>query len=196
MFHLLASSWQLFLNGLRSLQRSEFIYLNDEIKSDLQWWLAFLPQYNGVSLIYPSVYCAETIVTDASLFGAGGVFGNECFHTAFPDHIIEDTDYHIHVKEILAIIVSLRLWASQLKGYHLLIQSDNETSVQAINSRHSRSPLLQQGLRILWLICATRDLDLRAEHLPGFLNPYADLLSRWTRQVICFAGCSQIPHHS
>ena len=131
------------LNGLRSLQHSEFPYLNDEIKSDLQWWLDFLPQYNGVSLIPPSVYCAETIVTDACLFGAGGVFGNECFHTTFPNHIIEDTDYQINVKEILAIIVSLRLWASQLKGHCLLIQFDNETSVQVINSRRSRSPLLQ-----------------------------------------------------
>ena len=74
-----------------------------------------MPQYNGVSLIPPSVYCADTIVTDACLIGAGGVFGNECFHTTFPDHIIEDTDYNINVKEILAIIVSLRLWASHLK---------------------------------------------------------------------------------
>ena len=133
------------LNGLHSLQCSDFLYLNDEIKSDLQWWLAFFA--NGVSLVPPSVYCAETIVNDACLFGAGGVFGNECFHITFPDHIIED------------------------------IQSDNETSVQVINSHHSHSPLLQQCLRILWLICATHDLDLQAEHLPGFLNPYADLLS-------------------
>ena len=134
------------LNGLHSLQRSKFLYLNDEIKSDLQWWLAFLPQYNGFSLIPPSVYCADTIVTDACLIGAGGVFGNECFHTTFPDHIIEDTDYHINVKEILAIIVFLHLWASQLKGHRLLIQSDNETCVQVINSCHSCSPLLQQCL--------------------------------------------------
>ena len=66
------------------------------------------------------------------------------------------------------------------KGHCLLIQSDNETCVQVINSRRSRSPLLQQCLRILWLICATRDLDLQAEHIPGFLNPYADLLSQWS----------------
>ena len=139
--------------------------------------VAFLPEYNGVSLILPSVYCVDTIVTDACLIGAGGVFGNECFHTTFPDHIIEDADYNISVKEILAIIVSLPLWASHLKGHRLLIQSDNETCVQVINSRHSRSPLLQQCLRILWLICATHDLDLQAEHISGFLNPYADLLS-------------------
>ena len=134
------------LNGLRSLQCSEFLYLNDEIKPDLQWWLAFLPQYNGISLIPPLVYCADTIVTDECLIGAGGVFGNECFHTTFPDHINEDTDYNINVKEILAIIVSLCLWASQLKGHRLLIQSDNETCVQVINSHRSRSPLLQQCL--------------------------------------------------
>ena len=62
------------LNCLRSLQHSESLYLNDEIKSDLRWWLAFLPQYNGISLIPPSVYCADTIVTDACLIGAGGVW--------------------------------------------------------------------------------------------------------------------------
>ena len=188
------------LNGLRYLQRSEFLYLNDEIKSDLQRWLAFLPQYNGISLIPPSVYCVDTIVTDACLIGVGGVLGNECFHTSLPDHIIEDTDYNINVKEILAVIVSLCLWASQLKGHRLLIQSDNETCVQVINSRRSHLPLLQQCLRILWLICATHDLDPQAEHIPGFLNPYADLLSQWSSdpsaQDKFFARHSQIPHHS
>ena len=42
---------------------------------------------------------------------------------------------------------------------------------------------MQQCLCVLWLLCATSDLDVQAEHIPGYVNILADLLSRWSHDL-------------
>ena len=83
---------------------------------------------------------------------------------------MQDDDFNVNVKELLAIIVALRLWGPQLAGSRLLMKSNNFAAVQAINSRCSRAPLMQQCLPVLWLLCATSDLDVQAELIPGYVN--------------------------
>ena len=53
---------------------------------------------------------------------------------------MQDDDFNINVKELLAIIVALRLWGPQLAVSRLLLKSDNCAAVQAINNRRSRAP--------------------------------------------------------
>ena len=97
---------------------------------------------------------------------------------------MDNNDYNINAKELLAVIVALRLWGSQLAGSRILIRSNNATTVQAISNRHSHSALIQQCLCIIWLLCAVSDLDLMAEYIPGYLNTIADLLSRWSQDPL------------
>ena len=171
-----------FLNGLRGLPHNGFLPISSEIRFDIQWWLTFLPWYNGVSVILPSIYSPEVLITDACITGAfGGYFGHQCFQLAFPDSIMTNDNYNVNVKELLTIIIALRLWGSDLKGNRVLIQSDNLNAVQAISHQRSHSPLIQQCLRVVWFPCATFDLDLPAKHIPGYFNIIADLLSRWSQ---------------
>ena len=130
------------LNGLRGLSRHGFLTISDDIRADLQWWLCFLVKFNGVSIIPSPVYHPDVLITEACLTGAGGHFQHQCFHIDFPQHIIDNNDYNINVKELLAVIVALRLWGSQLAGSRILIRSDNATTVQAISNRRSHSPLI------------------------------------------------------
>ena len=129
---------------------------------------------------HPSFHDPQIVVTDACCTGGGGHFGYTCFHVDFPPHLITDSAYDINVKEILTVIVALRLWGSQLHGSRILIRSDNTTTVQSLNTRQSHSPLIQQCLRVLWFLCASHDLDITAQHIPGYLNDLADLLSHWS----------------
>ena len=62
----------------------------------------FLPNYNCISIIPPSSFTPELIVTAACLDGIGGTFQDECFHAKFPDHILHDPNFNINVKELLA----------------------------------------------------------------------------------------------
>ena len=181
------------LNGLRGLPRHGFLTICDDIRADLQWWLCFLVKFNGVSIIPSPVYHPDVLITDACLTGAGGHFQHQCFHIDFPQHIMDNNDYHINVKELLAVIVALRLWGSQLAGSRILIRSDNATTVQAISNRRSHSALIQQCLRIIWLLCAVSDLDIMAEHIPGYLNIIADLLSRWSQDPLAVEKFYSLP---
>ena len=171
------------LNGLCSLSRHGCLTVSDEIRSDLQWWIKFLHRFNRISIIPSPVYCPDVIVTDACLTGAGCHFQAQCFHIAFPEHIMQDDDFNINVKELLAIIVALHLWGSQLAGSRILLKSDNFAAVQAINNHRSCAPLMQQCLRVLWLLSATSDLDVQAEHIPGYVNVLADVLSHWSHDL-------------
>ena len=168
------------LNGLRGLRPNQHLVISSEIRADLQWWLQFLARFNGVSIIPPPAYSPDVLFTDACLAGVGGHFQNQCFHAPFPAVIPSTQEYNINVKELLAIIVALRLWGPYMQGSRLLLRSDNMDAVLAINNRRSRSPLIQQCLRVIWFICASYDFDLHAEHVPGHLNVAADLLSRWS----------------
>ena len=91
--------------------------------------------YNGVSIIPPPTYSANVLFTDACITCAGGHFQEQCFHVAFPNYILVDDDYNINIKELLAIIVALRLWGRQLTGRRLLIHSDNQNAVLAITNK-------------------------------------------------------------
>ena len=96
---------------------------------------------------------------------------------------MQDDDFNINVKELLAITIALRFWGPQLAGSRLLLKSDNCAAVQAINNRRPCAPLMQQCLRVLWLLCATSDLDVQAEHLPGYVNILTDLLNHWSHDL-------------
>ena len=130
------------LNGLRGLSPHGFLTISDDIRADLQWWLCFLVKFNGVSIIPSPVYHPDALITDDCLTGAGGHFQHQCFHIDFPQHIMDNNDYNINVKELLAVIVALCLWGSQLAGSRILIRSDNATTVQAISNRRSHSALI------------------------------------------------------
>ena len=57
----------------------------------------------------------------------------------------------------------------------------------------SHSALIQQCLRIIWLLCAVYDLDIMAEHIPGYLNIIADLLSRWSQDPLAVEKFYSLP---
>ena len=119
------------LNALLGLRHTGFDPVTAEVRSNIRWWLRVLPRCNGVSLIPPPTYSPDVLVTDACTTGAGGHFEHQCFHVAFPPAILDDNNYNISIKELLAIIVALRLWHPQLTGRRLLIRSDNNNAVLA-----------------------------------------------------------------
>ncbi len=182
------------LNGLRGLRHNQHLVISPEIRADLQWWLQFLVRFNGVSLIPPPDYYPDALFTDACLSGVGGHFQDQCFQAQFPTDIPSTQPYNINVKELLAIIVALRLWGHRMQGSRILLRSDNMDAVLAINNRRSRSPLIQQCLRVIWYICASYDFDLHAEHIPGYINVAADLLSRWSSDPMASANFFGLPN--
>lgn len=117
--------------------------------------------------------------TDACSTGAGGFFNGQYFHTPFPCSILQCFRHNINILELLSIMVALNVWGASLRGQHLLIQCDNENSVFAVNSGHSRSAGIQLCLGDIWFLSAFGDFEISAVHIPSRTNTIADHLSRW-----------------
>ncbi|MES9902603.1 MAG: hypothetical protein ABW168_07960 [Sedimenticola sp.] len=154
--------------------------LPDYVRKDLLWWHKFLPYYNGISMMSLSDWSApdSIISTDACLTGCGGFFGNKYFHVVFPE-LVDGQKWHINALELLAIVIALKLWGSQLNGKKVIMLCDNLSSCTVINKGSTRCDFLQSCLREICFLAALHEFEIRAKHISGVDNRVADYLSRW-----------------
>ena len=117
--------------------------------------------------------------TDAFQTGAGTFFDSFFFHTPFPDTILTTFGHDINTLQLLSIMAALKLWGELLPGKRFILQCDNTSSVQALNSGHLRVPGKQACLRKIWFLSALYEFELRVKHIPSRTNTIADLLSSW-----------------
>ena len=156
------------------------VILDFEFSLDISWWLHFMDQYNGVSLIQDSPWSLPDAVlsTDACLSGCGGFYQGRYFHALFPDEILQSA-VDINTLELMTLAVALKLWAPTFNRQKLVVACDNMQAVTAINTGRSSSQLVQRILRDIWFFEARFDFSVRAIHIAGVDNRIADHLSRW-----------------
>ena len=147
--------------------------LNTEFRSDLEWWILFLPRWNGVSML-TSLYSRPhtvSITSDASGSWGCGAFSstNQWFQLQLP---VEWASVHITVKELLPIVISSALWGHRWAGESVLAYTD------IVNSGRSKDKLAMHLMRCLFFFMARGEYLLRATHVKGKENIAADALSR------------------
>ena len=177
---------RIFLNRILVLLRSAArnhhrIRLTIEFRKDILWWYTFIDRYNGVSLIPQSMAWSNpdyVFASDSCLTGCGGHTSSDYFHSTFPDSILEQ-ELPIHCLEMLAVLLSLRLWAATFSTYRILIYCDNMPTVEALCSGRSRDSFMCSCLRDICFLASMHDFEISAVHLPGVDNRLADCLSRW-----------------
>jgi hypothetical protein len=158
--------------------KSHWIRITREARKDLHAWLVFLDSFNGAVMCLPSVWVtADTLAlyTDASGFACAGVFENKWFMVEFPPTW---TDTNIAIKELLPIMVSIKLWARQLANKRVLFYSDNEAVVAVLNKTSSKDVLMMSLIRDIVTVGLVNNIVFHARHIPGVNNCVADALSR------------------
>ena len=125
---------------------------------------------------------AELVLhTDASEHGWGAHLGDFQAHGTWTPL---DQDLHINVLELRAVLLALQAFRYRVQGRQILVSTDNTSVVAYINHQGgTRSATLLQETSHLLLWCQSRNIQLRARHIPGRLNVIADALSR-SHQVI------------
>ena len=80
-----------------------------DMQADIEWWLAFLPLFNGTSFIKPQHWEFDDLqfTTDASMTAGGATCLDECFTWEFPDDIVRTTE-HITALELFTIVVTVK----------------------------------------------------------------------------------------
>ena len=122
------------------------------------------------------VLSRKVVTTDACLTGWGGIHEGWSVRGRCS---VDLQRFHIHFLELSAVFLSLKHFLPSLMGHHVLVRTDNTTTVAYINRQGGlRSRQLHMLARKLILWSCGCLLSLRATHVPGVLNTGADLLSR------------------
>ena len=102
---------------------SHHVRLTSDFKSDLQWWVSFLPGWNGRSIL-PQPDPSHMVTSDASgTWGCGAVSDSgEFFQVPWPESWVY---VNIAVKEMVPIVIAVAIWGQKWAEHTLLVRSDN-----------------------------------------------------------------------
>ena len=163
------------LDVLRSMEDKKQIPITTEAKRDINWFLKFIPVYNGVTF-FDQKPINHSIELDASLQGMGARWGPEVYALTIP---LGHMNFNIVHLETIKILAALRVWQESWRNSKVVIACDNLAVVQVLNSGKTRDLTLAAIARNIQFQIAKYNIDFKVSHIPGKVNIIADLLSRW-----------------
>lgn len=155
--------------------------LTKACKQDIIWWLTYLHNWNGVSMIPDAEWSKDRdleLATDASNIGMGVIFGTHWFATPWLGIWAPAAKEDIAWRELLAVVVTVATYGSQLAGRRLLIHCDNQAIVSAINEGVIRNEAMMKLVRVLFYQCAHMSITIKCVYITTTDNKAADALSR------------------
>lgn len=152
------------------------IQLTMEFKLDIQWWLDYLEEFNGV--VYIQSPTSHVVLTDASTDGAGMFYAGDWQYIRWEEKDDIHSDSHINNKEIMSVVYAAHRWAEFWSDSTVLVCTDNVVTKAVINKGTCKNSSVMQGLRGLFWLSVKFNFKLRAIHIPGVFNSLADAISR------------------
>ena len=163
------------LEVLRKSQKRVKIDLTPEFHRDLNWFLNFIPKFNG-SAFFVHQNIQYEIELDACLQGLGARCGNQVYALKIPLKFENMSIVHL---EMINILVAIRTWAILWQGKNIRIHCDNQAVVSVLTSGRTRDALLAAIARNILMETAAHGICLRTVHISGKDNQVADNLSRF-----------------
>ena len=152
-------------------------------RADVQWWLDFLPSWNGISLMLQPDWQAAAdmdLYTDASgTVGYGAYFQGSWFAETWTEH---HRHHSIQWKELFAILAAVAAWGHLWSGKRIRFYCDNQAVVKAWQSKSPKNHNLATLFRKLFMLAAKNNFNIALKHIPGITNDIADALSRQQMQ--------------
>ena len=150
------------------------IQLTQDFFRDIQWFLKFLPTFNGITFFRKSpILRLGSLHLDACLSGLGAIWNHRVYSTPIPNFTLG-----IGHLEMWNIVIALRMWGHLWRRFSIQIFCDNLAVVQVMNTHKTKDPFLSICDRNVWLLAASHDILLQVHHVRGKDNAEADLLSR------------------
>ena len=153
---------------LRNTPHRGWVPLDEDFKRDVRWFMAFLPDYNGVHLLDSNLRTSHHVELDSCLTGCGAIFGDQYYHNPYPDFITQQNRPICHL-ELLNIVIAAKIWCTEWRHRTVPVFCDNMTAVQVLRNGRTRE---------IWLLSATYDFELTVSHKPGADMLAADALIR------------------
>ena len=140
---------------------------------DLKWWIFNIN--STLNWIHPPAI-SEQLTTDASDFAWGGVTHDNAIGGSWD---YEERSLHINVKEMLAILFSLKSFKEKFEKQHVNVLCDNTTAIAVINKMgSSKSTVCNETAHKIWEFCENNNTWITCTFIPGKNNVEADFQSR------------------
>ena len=156
------------------------IRLTVDARSDMQWWLDFLPNWSGKSLILEDHWTPSTkmqLFTDASgTIGWGAYWSGKWLQGHWSE---AQLDMDITWKELFAIVMAVHTWGSLWQKQKILFHCDNQAVVSIWESGSTRAKETMALVRLLYFCAARYNINVCIVYIAGTNNEIADCLSRF-----------------
>jgi len=169
----------------RPLPRLARVRVPQGVREDVSWWVQFLPQWNGSSLLYDLEWAdapSINLQTDACQTGYGGHYEGRWFAGRWSPAVLAlahtETTLSMPFLELLALVIAAGTFGHLWQRKKITFQCDCLPVVHAVSGQGSRNPRQMHLLRALTAIACLRGFDFRAVHIAGVTNTVADCLSR------------------
>ena len=163
-------------------QLHHHIDINAEAQKDIHWWIIYLEEWNGHSIIVDRNHTYNnnlSLYTDASDVGFGILYKRRWIAQRWPTHILDRlNEFNIDFRELFAIHAAVAMFAYEFEGRKILFITDNLPITQAWQKGTSSSGILMTLIRTILMTAAKNNFTLSLQHIPGVNNTAADLLSR------------------
>ena len=171
--------------------------LSTDFRADVSWWKEFLVTFNGRRMMLDfrqPVY----IQTDASFHGFGAVSPddwfagswapspeNDLYSQSLPSHwcdvshaVDPSLRCNINYLELFPVLIAARRWDASWANKRICVENDNMQALAFVNKGSCKNPIAMSWLRELFWLSVRHNFNIRARHLAGINNVYADRLSR------------------
>ena len=150
----------------------ETMNVTEAMKLDLKYWIDNIK----TEIRYIQVRAIDiTIQTDSSLIGWACVSDTSSVQGRWS---IEESEYHINVLELKAILLSIACFKDEFKDKHVKILTDSTTAVNYINNMGGiKSNQCNTIAKKIWEFCRVNGIWISCAHIPGIENE-ADRPSR------------------
>ena len=156
------------------------IRLTADARLDMRWWLDFLPQWSGKTLILENHWTPSTsmqLFTDASgTYGWGAYWNGKWLQGKW-----SEAQLHMDItwKELFAIVMAVHTWGSLWKRQKILFHCDNQAVVSIWKAGSTKAKETMALVRLLYYSAAKHNINVCVAHIAGAKNNIADCLSRF-----------------
>ena len=176
------------IGSIKKLTKPHFrMRVTKEMRADLNMWLSFFENHNGVSLFKDPVWYSKGkfhLYTDAAASQGLGIYlDGQWAQAKWGTHFEKEcTANNITFLEYFPILVAIHIFQDNLANKKVIFHCDNEAVVEILNSQTSRCPRVMDLVRPFVLKCLQLNTVIKAQHIKGINNTIADAISRFKMQ--------------
>jgi hypothetical protein len=167
-----------------------YVRLGAAARSDIHWWDTGLELFHGYSPFPDDIPTPSSVFsTDACLVGGGGQYLNDWFYVDWVEDCVICDQNNINVLELKCVLLAVTRWGNLWGGKHIMVRSDNMSTVASINKTTSRSAEMLSIIKELFWLSVKYNFLLSASYIPGKLNVISDRISRLSDINCAYDAC-------